>query len=381
MGNYQNGYGNKCPICGEEDIDINCNSITDKYFFYKCPNCGKFLAPDIDYDSSIKYPARYPEFPYNREHLKSYIFYHKSENRPFLAPSEAYDAYDKSGYVRIYNLTPDMVENWYPKTFAEQIATILLYFNEQQKYFGEIVKYTYEELANIFFAQPTNKDLKHNSLTSYGTPKVYNQIQYIRQFFDDNELVKLEDTTAETWKPKLWNQSVQVTILPKGISRIEELQRHNTNNKKVFIAMSFNPAIETIYNARTHYLYTLLCKVPFGFLDVVLDALHMCYYPDRDKEMLSYNIKAVSDIFYKLRYVADFSVTFEIDFVKNLTDILFYFEQKLCGQIEIHKGAQLTNEKEIEEVDQKLTKIYSEQIVDAEKDLLKSIKAHKRQDL
>lgn len=132
---------------------------------------------------------------------------------------------------------------------------------------------------------------------------------------------------------------------------------------------------------RTHYLYTLLCKVPFGFIDVVLEALHMCYYPDRDKEMLSYNIKAVSDIFYKLRYVADFSVTFEIDFVKNLTDILFYFEQKLCGQIEIHKGAQLTNEKEIEEVDQKLTKTYSEQIVDAEKDLLKSIKVHKRRDL
>lgn len=241
MGNYQNGYGNKCPICGKEEIDINCNSITDTYFFYGCPNCGRFIAPEIDYDSSLKYPKRYSEFNYDRHHLKIYLFYNKSENRPFLAPQKIYEEYDKSKFVKIYNLTSEMVENWYPKTFNDKIDKILLWISNQSRFMGDEVQVTIEDLCLLFFMY--NKLDINNVSHSWG-----NEFRFIIKYLLKNGLIG--NYSAEHLKTL-----TQTVILKKNITfvltetswqKIYDLQKNQTNNKNVFVAMKFGKETQAL---------------------------------------------------------------------------------------------------------------------------------------
>lgn len=123
--------------------------------------------------------------------------------------------------------------------------------------------------------------------------------------------------------------------------------------------------------ANTHYLYTLMTKIPNGFLDIVVDGLQIIYYPERAKEQLLDSIKSVSDIFHRFRYISDYSVALEYQFVKNLLDFLFWCEQKLCGKIQMTCLGTLTDESEIEKIDKKLSDTFISQIIDAEKNAKK----------
>lgn len=123
--------------------------------------------------------------------------------------------------------------------------------------------------------------------------------------------------------------------------------------------------------ANTHYLYTLMTKISNGFLDIVVDGLQAIYYPDREKEQLLNNIKSVSDMFRLFRYISDYSIALEYQFVKNLSDFLFWCEQKLCGKIHMTCLGTLTDESEIEKIDKKLSDTFISQIIDAEKNAKK----------
>jgi hypothetical protein len=123
--------------------------------------------------------------------------------------------------------------------------------------------------------------------------------------------------------------------------------------------------------SNTHYLYTLITKVSDDFLDIVVDGLQAIYYPDREKTQLTDAIKAVSDIFRKYRYISDYSVVVEYRFVKNLSDFLFWCEQKLCGKIQMTCLGTLTDESEIEKIDKKLSDTFISQIIDAKKNAKK----------
>lgn len=223
-GNYNNGCGNKCPICGKEEIDIHCNDINDKYLLYRCPDCGSFFAPDIDYDDSVKNPVIYSKFNYNREHLKSFLFYHKSENRPFLIPQKDYDEYDKSGYVKIYNLTSKMVENWYPKTFAEKIDKLLLNLYKQTAFEGDYIDYLF--LANsIFYSDSSSETIRNDCEKDV-------QYDYVVDYLKRSNLIIV--------------QGGLIQLTPQALERIYELQKHQVNNRNVFVAMKFGEETQAL---------------------------------------------------------------------------------------------------------------------------------------
>lgn len=140
MGNLNLSDGNKCPICGELNCSIWVKDIHDPFYYYDCKKCGGFFVPDA-HRTICDYEGVKNKF--NLQHLQSYLFYHKSHLRPVICEKEYFDKHITDEFVQIYNITPEMVESWYPKNFAEKIDLILSQLHSQTEYIGQSKTYNY----------------------------------------------------------------------------------------------------------------------------------------------------------------------------------------------------------------------------------------------
>lgn len=214
MGNLSDG--NKCPICGELNCEIWVKDIHDPFYYYDCKNCGGFFVPDAH---RTIYDYEGVKNKFNLQHLQSYLFYHKSHLRPVICEKEYFNKHITDEFVQIYNITPEMVESWYPKNFAEKIDLIVLKLGELSTYDGDYVKVF--DLANkLFFLSPN----KSKNIAD-GCDKTV-QIQYIVDYLEKENYLADEG-----------NGFFQLTH--KALERIYELQKNQTNNKNVFVAMKF----------------------------------------------------------------------------------------------------------------------------------------------
>lgn len=216
MGNLNLSDGNKCPICGELNCEIWVKDIHDPFYYYDCKNCGGFFVPDAH---RTIYDYEGVKNKFNLQHLQSYLLYHKSHLRPVICEKEYFNKHITDEFVQIYNITPEMVESWYPKNFAEKIDLIVLKLGELSTYDGDYVKVF--DLANkLFFLSPN----KSKNIAD-GCDKTV-QIQYIVDYLEKENYLADEG-----------NGFFQLTH--KALERIYELQKNQTNNKNVFVAMKF----------------------------------------------------------------------------------------------------------------------------------------------
>lgn len=213
----------KCPICGTIDVRIESDDKGD-YYYYRCPQCGNFFAPYIDFD---KRDVRgfYQYFNFDFEKLKSYLFYHQSKNRPVICSKEYFDGGNYEGWKNYYNLTPEMVEGWYPKTFAEKIDYILLYLSKKNNYLGKEIVLSSDDVQKLYFCE-TNEDAN-----------IILQIKYINSYLTESGLINgLKDMVH--FEGLLFSQKYILTT--KALERVYELQKKQENNKNVFVSMAFN---------------------------------------------------------------------------------------------------------------------------------------------
>lgn len=236
---------NECPICKTKGVDF-------KYYgqecYYSCPMCGNFFLEDF---------LGYDDRQYDTKKLQSYLFYHKGDKRPFIAFGDVYSKLDKTGWIDIYNLTPEMVENWYPKTFAEKIDLILFWIADKSTFMGEEIAISIGELSELFFMKneiPSGDDSEE---------KYIQELNYIGGFLQQEGFIKVIHA-IKGWSlgdSVLHNKGLWLILLDKGYNRIYDLQKRQQNNKNVFVAMSFNPEIENIYNAITSAIINAKCEI------------------------------------------------------------------------------------------------------------------------
>ena len=254
--------GNKCPICGRKIELWSATGVFADYYCFQCPNCGEFFASNNwYYEGELRLSADNASF-YNEDKLRSYLFYHRSEIRPFLVSEGIFATLDKKDFVRIYNLTPAMVEAWYPKTFAEKVDNILLKIHQMGVYDGAYV-FIEEHVEDLFFCQN-----KHANGVYQGRDKDV-QVEYMYKFLEDSGYVEL-----------VGSNTVQLT--PKSLERIYELQKGKTNTKNVFIAMRF--ADETL-------------KLRDVLKQAIIDA---GYFPILMDEV-QYNGQIIPEMLYQIR--------------------------------------------------------------------------------
>lgn len=224
----------KCPLCGSEHVKIP-ESLDGEIAYLDCPTCGKYIYPRSSVmliDKRFNYSNIRQ---YDLRKLVTYLFYNKQEDRyAFIGTESAFSAYrERNPASQAFLVTPEAVENWYPKSFAEKIDRILLNIYNNLPYEGCKISIEYA-IAQLFFCYSRVERSNKNE----ERVDDHAQVEYILSYLEKNEYIFLHDHNAYV-----------IQLTPKALERIYELQKNQSGNKDVFVAMSFHPSANDIRNA------------------------------------------------------------------------------------------------------------------------------------
>lgn len=210
-----------CPICGNELNETN----NDDMHIYKCFN-NDFLA-NVKYEITKTELLNLSFYLIHTDHLdlqsnnkskRFYLYGDKQACELISIPNSIY-------------FNKEIVDAWMPKDLSERIDRILLYLKSKMGYFGQEQLFSYRELSSIYFV-----DNCHFSPNAY----TICQVDFINSWLRKMELISYR--TASVYG----DAGLSITILPDGLTRIDSLQKTQSDNKNVFIAMKFGPETEEL---------------------------------------------------------------------------------------------------------------------------------------
>ena len=194
--------------------------------------CGRYKF----YDENKQYTD-----PFDRQKTACYLFYNKITQGkcymlvPSLILHLGFPIEDRYFIIK----TEKDIENWYPKTFAEKTDKILLYLAEHSNYDGEDIKLSKKEATVLFFMYNdpcfnNDWDLEFKYYLNFFAKNGY------FDGFEDIDLLEYVDAIDDTENP------IAITLSPKALERVYELQKTQVNNSRAFVAMQFGVETEEL---------------------------------------------------------------------------------------------------------------------------------------
>lgn len=227
----------KCPVCGIE-ASLSADYETG-LAFYECPTCGRF---------ELKALGLAPKFDFN--HLASYLVYHRFSCEKVIEyryhtvrEKEECDKYKEefdrgiNTIGRPVHMDSDMVETWYPKTFAERVDRILLYFSTKAAHIGQTFSLSYEEMISVLFIDRYEITRYRDSgnickCEERDGEDCCHEAKYMMDCLQKRGLIEYVFVASE-------EEAVDITITPEGYARIDELQKYSAHGRNVLVAMQF----------------------------------------------------------------------------------------------------------------------------------------------
>lgn len=238
----------ECILCGTKN---SIRSTGEEGFFmgfFDCPTCGRFEYHEFFFEGKdIK--------PY-KDKICSYLYYKSHIEKPqdprtfFLFTKDeeyAKENLKKYPFGHWVSVSADVLNAFYPNTFAERIDRILLGYSKQSEFFGKPVRRKIEEIYSSWFINRYDKEGE-----SLAKSQVFNQFEKLLNYF-----VEMKYIEASFYDNKgsivpinvaVHTNEIGIILLAEGWKRIDSLQRIGSSNK-VFIAMSFDPEMLRVRNA------------------------------------------------------------------------------------------------------------------------------------
>ena len=220
----------ECFFCrAKAEAETIRNNLPER-IFVDCPVCGQYA-----YTASAALNES-PCIPKDKNKLISYLYYNgrlahsilkQDDFCNFIGTDEEYKLRHEID-VNCTHVTDDVVNNWYPNSFSKKISFILNGLSYRSDVFGSVIYLTIDEAAACFFLKryEPNGEIADNK-------NVQNQIRYIADYLNQNELVKIDILSITNEFP------VRLSLSPKGWQRVDESQRTYENGKNVFVSMAF----------------------------------------------------------------------------------------------------------------------------------------------
>ena len=226
-----------CPVC---KVKASSQEDFNRYMiFYECPVCGRFELSSFD-----------DRFPFNLNHLSSYLVYHAYSRDGWteyryntVLDKDECDKYKKE-FQNGHNICglpvhmdSDIVEAWYPRTFAERIDKILLYINSKAKHLGQRVSLSLPTLYGVLFVDRYDVDSdRYKYKMNNSEPRLENdcieEVRYMLNYLKESKLIEcVEGSTTE--------DLTIITLTPRGYNRVDELQKNSSYGRSVLVAMKF----------------------------------------------------------------------------------------------------------------------------------------------
>ena len=153
-----------CPICGypEAESQVQYDPMT---IFYMCPICGRYefsetemIRPSLD-KKKLGAFLYYKGFRRKDDWSVEYR-YHTTLSKE---KCDEYVAEFKSGnntHGHPVHMDNDIINSWYPRSFAEKVNMILLKLDEIADYIGQEINITKYELYGLMFVERYKSDGK-----------------------------------------------------------------------------------------------------------------------------------------------------------------------------------------------------------------------------
>jgi len=203
-----------CPLCNHNKCSKDTDNKTNSTH-YNCEMCGEYVIQSGYY------------YDINRDKFISFLYYNHEKLNPkypnkkkiyILGSEELLNSY-REKYPNSHLLTPEIIENWYPKTFSEKVDLFLLNLYNKSKYMGDNVTIPFEEAENACFTVRSTGESNGNTIE---------QVNFFIKYLKEQELITYQ-TSFEKY-----------CLAPKGYQRVDELQKINSSNPNVFVSMAFN---------------------------------------------------------------------------------------------------------------------------------------------
>lgn len=248
-----------CPVCGAQ-----CEVTPQGAFryFYDCKTCGRLFISFTPNDT----------IPKDLSKLSSYLYYNCLVDKPILTKPGNYfsfiaskaffeQQYEETPYC--YHVTNDVVEAWYPKTFAEKVDLFLLGLAKRSSFVGDLVVLTKEQqfAACFVIKEAPDSVLKTQNF-------VERQCKYFLDYLDNENYISIGSGFM---------------LEAKGWNRVDELQKKAADNSKTaFIAMSFAKEMAPVR-------------------DAIKSAISECGYNPRVMDEIEHNHQIVPEMLYEIR--------------------------------------------------------------------------------
>lgn len=227
-----------CPLCRTEaELSDGSPLEEDKTGreFVQCPVCGRY-----DYSKEWNDLEKF-----NKDHLRSYLVYngiHKVGDCRYYTtkPKEWCDKWREEfdhgnvDHGRPIHLTPEIVENWYPKTIAERVDRILKYIADHAPHMGGFIQYRGNDddrLYSILFVNQYEVGNKYSKRIPIS--QIESQFEFMMEYLKKKEYINILNEGKESPLHE------RIALTAEGYSRVEELERSNSKGREVLVAMKF----------------------------------------------------------------------------------------------------------------------------------------------
>ena len=219
---------NQCPVCYSEAKKYP--DYRRDLVFYICPICGRF---------ELGYLSKKADINYN--HLASYLFYNrilpnsKSNARYHTILSkekcDEYNADMQRTHGHPIHMDSEIIEAWYPHTFAERVDKILLYLDSHIQHVGQKIAFNKQETLSLLFIDRQDiKGIEKRELRN--ETDFEEEINFMLSYLSDSCYVDYNNVENE-------NEYIKIGLTPHGYSRVDEIQKNTSHGRNVLIAMKF----------------------------------------------------------------------------------------------------------------------------------------------
>lgn len=219
----------KCVVCGSQSSKT-ANYETDRVF-YECPVCGRFELGLSDLSHGMDYNSLAPYLAHNRfdsQRVIEYRYHTTLEKDTCDQYRQQFDSGNKQ-HGRPVHMDAELVDAWYPKSFAEKIDKILLYLDLKSKHIGEMVELSREEMLSMLFVDRYEHDTYGNK-SERDEDSVEREARFILNHLKNCDYIECNPVLLE---------DSYIQISPEGYARIDVLQKHTANSRNVLVAMKF----------------------------------------------------------------------------------------------------------------------------------------------
>lgn len=220
-----------CPICKSNafpKVDYNKARV-----LYCCPVCGRFEVDALEHSRL------------NLNHMGPYLLYHRYPDTDYeyryhttLGKDEC-DEYRKEleddgrGHIIPVHMDSDLIDNWYPRTFAERVDNILLYVNKCTPHIGKEVSWSFQEAISALFIDRYDIDANnHNKREMRDETDLEDEVRYMLDCLKNSSFIEYTPGPSE-------EESFILKLTPTGYTRIDELQKYSSRGHSAFVAMKF----------------------------------------------------------------------------------------------------------------------------------------------